>query len=94
MSALLQDFITAAEVDVSGREVVQALVVAAMVVVIDKGVDLVGEVTGQEIVFQEDAVFERLVPALDLALGLWMVWSAPHVIHLYSANHSARSSEI
>ena len=94
MGALLQDFVAAAEVDVSGREVVEALVVAAMIVVIDKSVDLMGEVTGQEIVFQKDAVFERLVPALDLALGLWMVWSAPHVIHLHSANHSARSPEI
>ena len=73
MGALLQDFVAATEVDVSGREIVQALVVAAMIVVIDEGVDFMGEVTGQEIVFQEDAVFERLVPALDLALGLWMV---------------------
>lgn len=57
MGTLLQDFIGAAEVDVSGLEIVQALVVAAMIVVIDKGVDLVGEVPGQEIVFQEDAAF-------------------------------------
>ena len=47
MGALLQDFVAAAEVDVSGREIVQALVVAAMIVVIDKGVDLVSKVTGQ-----------------------------------------------
>ena len=79
MGTLLQDFIAAAEVDICGREIVQALVVAAMIVVIDKGVDLMGEVSGQEIVFQKDAVFERLVPALDLALGLWMVRRAARV---------------
>ena len=49
---MLQDFVAATEVDVSRREIVQALVVAAMIVVIDKGVDFMGEVTGQEIVFQ------------------------------------------
>ena len=93
MRALLQDFIAAAEVDVSGREIAQALVVTAMVVVIDKGVDLLGEVTGQEIVLQEDTVFERLVPALvfatidpldqslnaSTALGLWMVRGSARV---------------
>ena len=79
MGALLQDFIAAAEVDVSGREIVKALVVAAMIVVIDEGVDFMGEITGQEIVFQKDAVFERLVPALDLTLCLWMVRRAARV---------------
>ena len=73
MGALLQDFIAAAKVDVSGREIVQARVVAAMTVVLNKGLDLMGEVAGQEIVLQKDAVFERLVPAIDIALGLWMI---------------------
>ena len=38
--ALLQDGLTPAEVDVGGGEVVQALVDAAVVVVVDEGLDL------------------------------------------------------
>ncbi len=61
---------TAAEVDVCGRWIVQALMVAAMVVFIGKVVDLLGTITGQEAVFQNGAVLERQMPALDLAQGL------------------------
>ena len=53
--------------------------VAAMVVVLDKGRDLALEVAGQVVVFQQDAVLQRLVPALDLALGLGMEGSATDV---------------
>jgi hypothetical protein len=59
-----------AEVGIGGRHVVQALVVALVVVVLDEGLDLGLEVAGQEVVFQQDAVLQGLVPALDLALGL------------------------
>ena len=61
-----QDGLSSAEVDVSWRQIVQALVIAAMIVVIDEGVDLGREVAGQIIVLQQDAVLERLMPALDL----------------------------
>ncbi len=47
-----------------------------VVVVDDEGLDLGFEVSGQVIVFQQDAVFQGLVPTLDLALGLRMVGSA------------------
>jgi hypothetical protein len=43
---------------------------AAVVVVIDEGADLPFEVSRQEVVFQQDAVLQGLVPAFDLALGL------------------------
>lgn len=56
------------EIDVGGSEVVAALVIAPMVVVIDEGCDLGFEITRQEVVFEQDAVLQRLVPALDLAL--------------------------
>ena len=82
MGALLQDFVAAAEVDVSGREVVQALVVAAMVVVIDKGVDLLSEITRQIVVLQQDTVLEGLMPSLDLTLRLRVIWSAADMVHL------------
>src|SRR5881392_2759163 len=61
-----QDGWTASKVDVGRGEIVDALVVSAVVVVVDEGRDLGFEVAGQEVVFQQDAVFESLVPALDL----------------------------
>src|ERR1051326_7430683 len=68
-----QDDWTASKVDVGRGEIVDALVVSAVVVVVDEGRDLGFEVAGEEVVFQQDAVFEGLVPTLDLALGHWMI---------------------
>ena len=65
---LLDDGWRPAEVGVGGRHVAQALVVTLVIVVLDEGLDLALEVAGQEVVFQQDAVFQGLVPALDLAL--------------------------
>lgn len=59
-----------AEASVGERHVVEALVVTLVVVVLDEGLDLGLEVTGQEVVFQQDAVLQGLVSALDLALGV------------------------
>jgi len=59
-------FVTA-EVDVCGCDVVNALVVTLMIVVIDKGFDLGLKITGQEVVFQQDAVLQCLMPTLDNA---------------------------
>ena len=70
-----------AEVGVSRGDVVQALMVAVIVVMIDELADLVLKVTRQIIVLQQDAVFERLMPSLDLALGLRMVWRPSNMIH-------------
>ena len=60
----------------------QTLVTKIMVIVVDKGVDLLPEITWKIAVFQQDAVLQGLVPALDLALGLWMVRGTADVIHL------------
>jgi hypothetical protein len=68
-----QDGLTAPEVNVCRREVFQALVVTPMIVVTDEGANLRLEVARQIIVLQKDAVLERLMPALDLALRLWMI---------------------
>src|ERR1043165_9340119 len=68
-----QDDWTASKVDVGRGEIVDALVVAAVVVVVNEGRDLGFEVAREEVVFQQDAVFEGLVPTLDLALGHWMI---------------------
>ena len=47
-----------AEVGIGGRHVVQAFVVTLVVVVPDERLDLGLKVAGQEVVFQEDAVFQ------------------------------------
>ena len=80
--ALFEDGAGPAEVGVGGRHVAEALVVTLVVVVLDEGLDLGLEVSGQEVVFQQNAVLEGLVPALDLALGLRVHRGAAHVTHL------------
>ncbi len=55
--------------------------VSPMIVVIDERLDLLFQITGEEIVLQQYAVLQRLVPAFDLALCLRMVWCAANVAH-------------
>src|SRR6056300_717623 len=74
-------FVTS-EVDVCRSDVVQALVIAVIVVVIDEDRDLLFQIAWQVVVFQENAVLHGLVPAFDLALSLRMEWSATNVFHL------------
>ena len=78
--SLQQDGLAASEVDVGGREIVEALVIARVVVALDEGRDLGFEIARQEVVLQQDSVLERLVPALDLALGLRMARRTAGVI--------------
>ena len=70
--AFEEDGLSASEVDVSRSEIAEALVIAGMVVVLDEGRDLAFEIAGQVVMLKQDAVLERLMPALDLALGLRM----------------------
>lgn len=44
--------------------------VTLVVVVLDEGFDLVLKIAAQDVVFQQDAVLQGLVPAFDLPLGL------------------------
>lgn len=67
-----QDGLAATEVDVSRCEVAQALVGAGMVVVLDEGCDLRLERPGRIVVLEQDEVLQGLMPALDLALRLWV----------------------
>ncbi len=53
---------------------------APVAVVIDKGVDLLPEITGQVEVVQQEAVLDNLMPALDLSLSLRMVWRPLNMI--------------
>ena len=70
------------EVDVSRSEIAEALVIAGMVVVLDEGRDLAFEIAVQVVMLEQDAVLERLMPALDLALGLWVIRALADVLHV------------
>ena len=50
---------------------------------IDEGFDLGFEITWQEVVFQQDAVLQGLMPTLDLALGLGMIGNSARVLHAF-----------
>ena len=74
VGTLGEDGLVAAEVDVGGCQIVHALVVATMIVVLDERADLGFEIAGQVAMFEQDAVFQCLMPAFDLALDLGMIW--------------------
>ena len=71
--AFEEDGLAAPEVDVGRGEIVDALVIALVVVVRDEGLNLAFQVAGQIVVFQQDAVLERLMPTLNLPLGLRVI---------------------
>lgn len=75
---LVQNFLCPAMIGV----VAEALMVAAVVVMLEEGGHLALEISGQVMVFEQHAVFQRLVPALDLALSLWMTWYAADVFDI------------
>ena len=76
-----QDGLATTEVDIGRRQVVQALIVTVIVVMADEVADLELEMAWQQIVLEQDAVLQGLVPALDLALGLGMVWRSANMLH-------------
>lgn len=80
--AFEQDGLAAPEVDVGRGEIVEALVVSAMVVVLDEGYDLGFEVFFEEVVFEQDAVLQSLMPAFDFPLCLRMAGSAVNLVDL------------
>jgi hypothetical protein len=53
-----------------------------MVVMRHEGRDLTFEIAGEVVVLEQDAVLERLMPALDLALGLRVLRGAADMLHL------------
>ena len=78
-----EDRLSPSEVKVGRREVLDALMIADVVVMIDEGADLAFEVARQIVVVEQDAVLQGLVPALDLALGLGIIRSAAHMVHAF-----------
>ena len=84
------DGCVAPEVGIGGRDVVEALVVAVVVVMIDEFRDAVFEIAGQVVVLQQDPVLEGLMPTLDLALCLGMIWRATDVPYWSRTGRSSR----
>ncbi len=83
-----QDGLAPPEVDIGRCQIVEALVIALVIVVPDEGLDPGLEVARQIVVIEQDAVLQRLMPSLDLSLGLRMIGRAagvPHVPHRLSA---------
>ena len=78
---LFQNGFVTPEADICGCDVAQALVVALVVVVIDKGFDLGFEIAGQELVFQQDAVLQSLMPPVNFSLSLGMIWRTARMLH-------------
>ena len=58
--SLFQNGLAAPEVDVGPREILQALVVAPMVVLLDEGVDLLPEIARKIVVLQQNVVLQGL----------------------------------
>ena len=56
-----------------------------MIIMIDERLDLRLQICWKEVVLQQDAVFQGLMPSLYLALCLWMIWRTPDVIHFLIA---------
>ena len=56
------DGLVPSEVDVGGREVAKALVVAPVIVVLHEGADLRFQVSRQVVVFEQEAVLQGLMP--------------------------------
>ena len=80
--AVAEDGWASTKVDVGGGQVVEALVVAVMVVVLDEAVDLGLERSWKVVVLDQDAVLQGLMPAFDLALGLRVIGRAADVVHI------------
>ncbi len=80
--AFEQDGLSASEVDVGGSEIVEALMVTAMILMLDEGRDLGFKVLLEEVVFKQDAVLQRLVPAFDFPLRLRVAGSAVNLVDL------------
>ena len=57
---------------VGRRDIAQALTVSAVIVMPDEGANLAFEVAGQVIAFEQDVIFQGLMPAFNFALSLWV----------------------
>ena len=63
---------------------IQAMIDGAEVIVLGDIVNTLeaGRAGGQEVVFQQDAVLQGLMPPLDFALDLRMIWRSSDMAHV------------
>jgi len=80
--SLFQDGLPPSEVDIGRGQIIDALVIAVVVVVIHEGFNAGLKISGEEVVIQQDTILQGLVPSFNLALGLGMIRCAPGVTHL------------
>ena len=80
--ALLHGFCSA-KLGSSRRSVAQAFVITLVIIVFDERFALRFQIGEQEVVLQQDAVLEHLVPALDPGLRLRVERSAPNMPHIF-----------
>ena len=52
-----QDVLASPEVHICGRQIVQAFVIASVIIVVDEGGDRALQISGQVLVFKQDAAF-------------------------------------
>ena len=71
--SLFQDGLTTTEVNISWGQIVDALVIALVVVMIHEVFDASLKVSGEEVVFQQDTVLQGLMPSFNFALGLGVI---------------------
>lgn len=84
---------SSSEVDIRWREIVQALMVALVIIMLDEERELLFELPREIIAVQEDPVLERLMPPLDFPLCLGMVGGPADMLYFLYSSHSARPSE-
>ena len=75
--SLFQDGLSPSEVDIGSGQIIDALVIAVVVVVIHEGFNAGLKISGEEVVFQQNAV----VPSFNLALRLGVIRCAPDMAH-------------
>ncbi len=64
---LFQNCLSSSEGDINRCEVSQALMAAVMIIMVDKYRDLIFQIGGKEVIFQQSPVLERLMPRSPLA---------------------------
>ena len=79
--SLFQDDLTPSEVGIGRGQIIDALVIAVVVVVIHEGFNAGLKISGEEVVFQQDAVLQSLMPSFNLALRLGLIRCAPDMAH-------------
>src|SRR5215471_14632567 len=67
-----QDGLASSKVNIGGSEIGDALVVSQIIIMRDEVADPGFEIARKIVVLKQDAVFQRLVPSFNLALGLRM----------------------